>query len=1069
MSGSMRKTLLLWLFGLLFMTTQALAQDRTVTGVVTDAETGEALIGVSVLVKGTSTGSVTDIDGKYTIKLSDGATTLVFSYIGYTTVEAVATGSVLDVKLGAGVELEETVVTGLAIAREKRSTSFATQTLGNDDFNKTANDIFGALQSKVAGVRVNTSSGAMGASNRVVLRGETSLTGNNNALIVVNGVPIDNSVTTGLENSSANFVDFGNRGNDINPEDIESINVLKGPAATALYGSRGASGVILITTKSGKSLANQDKKFNVNFTTSATYDRAYNVMTRQEQYGQGYYPVGPVPGENFSWGPAFDGIVRPWTSPINTPNGQSQLVRPYSAVPNQLDMFFRLGSTYRNTLAVEGGSDKFTYYFAYGNTKNEGIFENSFYNRNNFTLNASAKLSKMISSKFSIQYSNISQRGVLGGREFNRPYQSAIQTPANIPINEVKDYNNPYQNLEGFWGSYTPNPYFIMNEEANDNKVDNLLGSAEITFTPLSYLNFTARVGNNFNLSNTFLRSPKFEYTTDVFNPDNIGGSRALGLGSYVEEAQKNNDLTIDVFGNFNKEVVKDLDVSVLAGYSFYDKQFNELSSSTAGGLVIPGFYNLGNSVNQSITNNTSRRNRLIGAYGNVNLGYKRMVYIDYTARNDWSSTLPEGNRGYFYQSGGISFIATELYKNKVLNYLKLRANIGTTGKDATAYQLSSVFTASPEFDDFFSTDYALRFPVIGIDGSTVSGFTQGNRIGNPDLKPELTRTWEVGADVGFFKNDRLFIEYTYYNQLSSNLIVDVQLPGSSGYTVTARNVGEVQNVGHELAVRATPVLVKGFKWDVRMTLGLNKNEVLKVSDQSDELSLNTGNVQVIARKGYPLGTYKAIDYERNPNDPSQIVVNAQGYPIQSTAFQIFGSYQPKYTMGFGTNLSWKGLAFDIQFDVRKGGYFYSGTKELAEFNGSVVTTLINDRQPYLVPNSVQLTEDGEYVENTVGFADPYPYFSNMPESQNLIDASYIKLREAKISYTIPKKAFGRVPIQSLSLSIVGRNLKMWLPKENVFVDPEQNSFGTNGNVQGLEFTTVPSTRNVGFELRLTF
>lgn len=1060
----MKKTLLLWLFGLL-LTAQVYAQNRTLSGTVTDAASGEALIGVNVTGKGTTIGTVTDIDGKYTLELPKDVTVLVFTYVGYTNLEKAITSLKIDAAMSLeGQLLEETVITAMAIKREKRSVVSALSTVTSEDFNKGNTNVIGAIQAKVPGLRINTVGGQVGASTRIVLRGETSITGNNNALIVIDGIPVNNAVSR-EGTSSSNFVDFGNRANDINPDDIESVTVLKGPAAVALYGSRGASGVVLYTTKSGKNLAGKDKKFNVNVNSQVLFDKVYLQFQRQDQFGQGYQGQ-PDPIENFSWGPAFDGVVRPWTRPVETPNGTSQLIRPYSAVKKQLEDAFDLGITMTNNLSLEGGNDKFTYFLSYGNLRNTGIFPNTFYKRNSITANASAKLSDKISTKFNIQYSNISQRGMQGqsnGGAYEGPYQILIQQPINIPIKELRDFNSPYHDFQGYYGGYTPNPYFILANTNNDNQADNLIGTIELEFKPVEYISLLARVGNNFTLSNNYIRRPQYNYVGS--------GSQPIGADRYSEFSDKRNQLTIDAIATFNKEIVKNVNLTLLGGYNYNEQRYNTLFATTQGGLVVPGFYHLNNSVAPSITENEVYLYRLIGMYGTMNIGYKNLIFGEYTARNDWSASLPRGNRGFFYQGGGVSFVPTELIKKSSIrdwiSYLKVRGNVGTQGKDAPMYRLQSTFTPSPTLA---GGNIPTQFPFLGLDGSIVPGYGLGNRIGNPDLKPELTFSWEVGADVTLLK-EYLTLEYTYYEQNSKNLIVDVSLPSSSGFTTTAKNIGQVKNKGHELSATVHALRnIKGVNWSFRMAFAKNNNVVVKVSDEADELALSTGSIQVVAVTGSPIGTFKAYDYLRAPD--GRVIVNSLGVPSASTEFTYYGNYQAKYTMGFGSTLSWKGLSVDIQFDHRQGGQFYSGTKEAGEWNGTTLSSLVNDRQPYVFPNSVIDNGDGTFTENTRPMTDVFELVGNLSNdvtSRNLLDASYIKLREASISYTLDKKFFKKAPISAITFSVIGRNLKFWLPAENTFADPETNSFGYAGNVQGLEFGSVPTTRSVGFDVKFKF
>ena len=1054
----MKKTLLLWLFGLL-LTSQVFAQNRTLSGTVKDAATGEALIGVNVTGKGTTIGTVTDIDGKYTLELPKDVKDLVFSYIGYTNVEKPILALVVDAAMAVeGKQLDELVVTGMAIKREKRSTSYATNTLKADDLTQGTTNVFSAIQAKTPGVRINTIGGAMGASNRIVLDGEASFLLGNNALIVIDGVPVINSTNSANQNDNLSFVDFGNRGNDFDPDNIESVSILKGPAATALYGSRATSGVVLITTKSGKGSDKSDKKFNVTINSNISFQRAYLQIKRQDKFGQGY-DNNPDPIENFSWGPAFDGVIRPWTPVIILPNGTpSQLIRPYSAVKNQLQDAFNIGTTFKNGIALDGASDKFSYYFSYNNTTNNGIITNTFYKRHAFTANTTARLAKNLTSKVNVQYSKVFQRAMTGAgtANFAGTLQSLLQQAVNIPIFELRDYNSPYQNFNGYYAGYTANPFYLMSHTNNDMKTDNLLASTELEYKPVDFITLTARVGDNLTVSNISQQQPKYKYDRQK---DGVNGG-------YTEDFEKRNQLNIDLFGTFNKDVVKDVNINAMFGFNYLKSKYTDIFGKTQNGIVIPGYYNLNNSVSKPYVETNYSNYGLIGLLGQVGIGYKNMLFGEFTARNDWSSTLPAGKRGFSYFSGGLSFVPSELIKGDAkqwVNYLKIRANAGTQGKDAAPYMLSSVFAAAV-FSDYYNDNLPYQFPVKGLDGSTVNGYTLGNIIGNAKLKPELTTAYEVGAEITALK-EYIHVEYTFYHKTSKNLIVNANLPASSGFTRQVINVGKVRNIGHNLLVSVNAIKnLKGVNWELRMQFAKNNSKVLKANvDGSDVILGGLTTASIIAKEGYPFGTFKANDFNRD--SLGRIIVGANGAPVTSTTQNIFGSFQPKYTMGWGSTLSWKGLAFDVQFDMKQGGVFYSGTKDATDFNGTSLTSLLNNREPYIIPNSV--TANGK--ENTTPLTNLYTLIGSLPESQMLINASYIKLREASVSYTFDKKFFKKAPISAISVALVGNNLKFWLPKENVFADPESNAWGQAGNGQGMEYTSMPTSRSVAVDFKIKF
>jgi TonB-linked SusC/RagA family outer membrane protein len=1079
---------------LLFMVGATIAQ-RSVSGVVTGSD-GGTLIGASVRVKGTSRGTVTDLNGKYTVEVPAGATTLVVSYTGFETIEKALTASnALDVVLAEGRLLEETVVSAIGSKRNKSDVVYANQTVNSADLNSTASrSALNALQGKVAGVKINSASGAVGASTRIVLRGETSLTQGNNALIVVDGVPVNNSASsggggTGSTGDRDNYVDFGNRGNDINPDDIESVTVLKGPAATTLYGSRGGSGVILITTKKGK----KAEKANITITSSYSQEKAYLLYKYQERFGSGYASCGGCGGatdiymgENFAWGPEFTGQNIPWTAvpldaddhPIPLSNGKiEQLSRPYSAVPNNLQNFFDLGSTARNSISMDGGSDKFAYYVGYTNFSNLGIVHNTKLNKHNLVLNVGSKFSEKLRSDFSITYAKLNQRGATeGGYPFG--YSSgtpamafATQTPSNIPFNELRDWNSPYHDFKGFYGQYSINPYYILDNQEVRNTVDNMISNISTTYTPFKDFNITGRVATNFTTSNITEKGPKFSYEkagswSDGEIIDGGRGGSAFSLGSYKESTERIIHMTYDLFGTYNRQLNDDVKMNFTVGFNSIDQATRRVSGTTVGGIVIPGYYDFSNSFEAARATSNAFKYRLMGLYGNTSLTYKNWITAEYSARNDWSSTLPEGNRGFFYQGGGLSVVPSNLesFNAGPMNAIKFRGGLGTAGKDAQAYRLNTYYGLSPLILDQ-GDDFQIRFPFNGVPGAQ-----KLNRIGNPDLKPELSTTFELGTDIGLFKN-RLELEYTYYVVNSSNQIVDVNIPWSSGYSVLPANVGRMVNKGHELSWRLNAINMSDLNVKLYGSWAKNNNvvrEVIKNDSDNDELVIYNGlvhfgghgSMNLVAAEGLPFGTYKGTTFVY---DNGRLVVDANGNPLQSPTQEYLGSYQPDFIASLGAEIkvfnrfSVRGL-----LDGRKGGLFYSGTKLSTEFNGTASTTIINNRQPYVIPNSV--LEGG--TPNTIE-TNAYAYFRGTPASSYLLDGSFLKLRELALSYSIPTAKIGG--FKGATIGVFGRNLKFWVAKENTFADPEVGGVGGASDAVGIESSTTPNSRSYGAEVRLNF
>ena len=1077
------KKIALFLSILLFIgNVVANAQTKTISGRVTSAEDGTPIPGVSVSVKGTTLGTVTNIDGEFELNVPDDADALVFSFVGMATQEIALEG-----RTNISVEMEpqtfgvdEVVVTALGVTnRNAREVVYATQTVDSEQLLSTpTKNALEGLRGKTAGVKLSTGSGSVGASTRIVLRGESSLTGNNNALIVVDGIAIDNSTTAGgAETSTTGYSDFGNRFNDLNPNDIESVTVLKGPSATSLYGSRGSAGVVLITTKKGS----EGEKMRINYNGSYSRESAIILLQRQNRFGQGYDNTHFDSGENWSWGPELDGVVRPWTSPIDSDGDGSleALIRPYSAVENQLKDFFNTGLTQNHNFNISGAKDGFTYFASYGNTNQDGILDNTYYERNNITFNASAQLSEKLRSDFKVSYANVRQNTVQeGSRAFegNNAYAMAIQSPINIPFTELKDYTSPFHDIDGYWGSYSSvNPYYILNEYGNEANIDNLLGNASLTYEILDGLSITGRFGGNIVNTNTNVWTPPFTPSEQLVWTDNLEvatrNTKHESLGEYTRYSKKTENIDALAIANYSKTFREDFSIAASAGYSFFQRKVESLTGGTVGGLTVPGVYNLANSVATPSSEQYNSKYMLYGALANATFGYKNAAFLELSIRNDWSSTLPADNNSFLYGAVGTSLIFTDLLnmESDVLNMGKLRASWGTTGKDAEIYLLDSYFLGNPTIVGL--GDYELFFPKTGIPG-----FTLGNRIGNPSLKPELTTTYEVGTDLGFFR-DIVSLGYTYYKSVHADQIVVVSLPRSTGYTQTAVNIGEMVNKGHELTLSLRPLntVVNGLDFEIFATYSKNDNEVIKITDELDELTIdNFGfaagtTVDLVAKEGLPFGTFKGNNFKYN--DEGQVIVDANtGFPVYPDEDDYLGNYQPDYLMNFGMNAKYKGFGFRMLFDMKQGGKFASQTKYNTEFNGTNVNTTIYNRQPFIIPNSVIENEDGSYSENTIPVTEQEMFTNyDVPVITQLIDASYLKLREVELSYTLPRKVLNKTFVDNARLGVYGKNLWYWLPSENKYADPEVNGPALTGNAQGIETTQTPSSRSLGVNLLLSF
>lgn len=1080
------KRVLLALLMAIFFVGQVFAQTRTIKGKVTSAEDGTPIIGATIIVKGTNLGTVTSVDGTYSINVPEGRNVLIVKFIGMKEKEITISGNTMDVSLEQDIRtLNETVITAQAIRRDKSSLGYSAPVIKSEEIMKGQNQsALNSLSGKVAGVNITGTANAPGSSSRIVLRGGSSITGSNQALIVIDGIPIDNSSVIG-GSSSLSSIDFGNRGNDINPDDIESMTVLKGPAAAALYGSRASNGALIITTKSGKG---GRKNMDITFSTTGTLSRVLSLPDLQNKYGQGGTQINPDgtffnyddPKENFSWGFPFDGQPKEWGQEIN---GVRQK-KNYSALPDNVKDFFVTGKALTNNLSLTGGSDKTAYYLSLNSLNSDGVMPTSadLYNRYSVRFNGSAELAKNFKTSVSLNYIKINSDMIQGGQGVASVFDNVLQTPRDIPLNG-KNLKNPYNTMEGtlfdgdgnslygFYGAYTVNPYYLLAKYKNQNNVDRITGNFTISWAPAEWIDITNRAGVDYYSDRRKFKYPKFssmpaDSTTGNYSAeDNVQGY----VGKYGESEINVSEVLNDLMITFKKRFSTDFSASLLVGNNIRQSQFNQLNSETnSGGLVIPGWYNLNNSDGPVQSTNFYSIKRLIGLYGELNLNYKDMLYLGATARNDWSSTLPKKNNSFFYPSVNLSWIFTELMKDSkisnILNYGKLRASYAEVGNDPDPYLLKTYYDKTTVSGGFAS----IIFPFQG-----TSGLTLGDRIGNENLKPEKTSAFEVGTELGFFEN-RLYIDFSYYQNRSKDLIIPIPISPSTGFTSRVSNTGEVKNSGVELMVRGTPVKTQsGFTWEIYGTYTRNRNKVVSLLEGVDQIVIGGfSGMAIVAAVGKPYGTFYAQDLLRD--DQGRVVVDGTtGLPRFTPTAVYLGSYNPDYQASLGSNFSYKNFSFSFLFDTKQGAEFYSRTKSIIAFNGTSLETVEGGREARIWPNSV--IEDpntpGKYDLNTTAKFYNYDYYANQknrPNGQDVIDASFIKLREVNLTYSLPKTLLSKANIGAASVSLFGNNLWIHRAGNNKYADPEINS-GGSGNEQGFDFTAQPSLANFGMNLKITF
>jgi TonB-linked SusC/RagA family outer membrane protein len=1050
------------------------AQTHTIKGKVVD-EIGNGFPGAGVTIKGTSAGTVTDLEGNFQLDVPDNKNTLVIQAVGYATQEvAAAEGMTIRLKVAAK-ELQGAVVTALGIKRERRELGYSTQTVNNEELTTGNNtSSLSALQGKVAGANITSSTGGPGGSTRIVLRGEKSMTKDNNALIIIDGV-----ITTNIDRTRSNEleqVDFGNSANDVNPDDIESITVLNGAQASALYGSIGANGAVMITTKSGKQRT-KSKGMEVTYKATYTQSDILKYPTLQHEFGQGniYAGIADDRRENFSWGNKFDNQMRPWGQIID---GQ-QLVKPYSDQPNNIKSFFNHGKDLNNYVSLAGGNDNSTYFLSLNALNSSGVIPNTFYNKYSIRFNGTTQLSNNFYSSINLNYINTYSRQPNEGQNIGSVLDNLLEIPRDIPVWELKQLDNKFYSMSyldasgiaryGYYGAYYKNPYWAASEFDNRDRSDRMLGDITLGWKK-GKVDIFDRVGADIISDNASYKSPAFNsQPVDPF----YAGDPYISPGGYAENYLSSIHFNNDLIGKYTQSFSDNFGMNLLVGDNIRINSDRNLSATidpNTNGLVIPGWYNFQNAQGAILVNNPVTNYRNTGIYGDLTLNYKREVFLDLTARNDWSSTLAPGHNSYFYPSASVSWVFTERLSDKlkkIINYGKLRANIAQVGNDAPPYSINAPGYVQTVISNGYGT--SLQYPLNGIPGFAVQ-----NQFGDSSLKPEITRTYEIGTDLSFL-NDKINLTFNYYDARSTNQINAVPLPPSTGFGYQTINLGTVRNYGEEVTLRITPLSIpNGLRWTLFGTFTHNTNVVEGLSGGASQVTLGGySGMAIVAVNGKPYGTFYGSDFQRDPQ--GHVIVDATtGQPLINSTPTYLGSFQPKFIMSFGTDLSYKGLKLHVLFNDHQGGLYYSRNKTNMDFNGTSAGSAANDRQPYVWENSVNaVTQNGTttYVKNTTKFV-PYDYYTNTEQftpATGLVNASYVKLQEVSLYYTLPQKWYQHSPFGMLEVGLFGNNLIIWTAKSNKYDDPEESSVGATGNGQGFNFTANPSVRNYGASLRVTF
>jgi TonB-linked SusC/RagA family outer membrane protein len=1034
------------------------AQMVQVSGTVTSAEDGLPLPDVSVAVKGSTSGTVTNSDGKYTLNVTPNAV-LVFSFVGAATKEISVEGrQVIDVALISIVELGEVVVTALGISREKKALGYSASAFSASDIEraKSVNPLT-AIQGKVAGVDISSSPGP-GTTQNVIIRGFSSF-GNNQPLYIVDGVPVTNSQNRSGSDLNSQ-VDFGSGINALNPDNIENMTILKGAAATALYGSRAANGVVIITSKSGKNLGG---KVEVAYDGAFTLTQVSRLPSEQSMFGQGWSGDRAL-DENGNWGAPFDGKDRVWGNVIDG----DQLYKPYSYLKNRIRDFFDIGAGYKNAVSLSGGNEYTKYHLALSQHRVDGVMPTDADSYKRYTIaTTGSHTHKKITVSSSVNFSSEVNKEVATGQEFSI-YRNLNEIATDISIVDMKNYKDKFYNLDDYFTPYGLNPYFILNENAAVQNKYKIFGKFQVDYDILKNLKITYRFGGDFesSVSETHRTIVKFSEGS----PNEGSSNEDVGYYQQIsrQRMQMNHDAFImfdDQFGDFSVNAILGINVNERSG---------KVLQGTINSIDIPGFYNLRNSLATAVAAQSSSLRRLYGGYVNAELGYKNYLFLTLTARNDWSSTLPESANSFFYPGSTLSFILSDYLKQKNINtgfvdFAKVRVAYGQTGNDADPYAIYDQYSSGSVANPGYPSVANLTFPLNGLNAYAIS-----NTLGNGELKPELTKEFEIGAEVNFFKN-RIGVDFSYYNRYTKGLIEYLPVDPSAGYSWRLANLGDVSNKGFELTLNLVPVKTKNFKWEISYNYSRNHNNVEKL-DVDDVSLTGFGGLTIHAVEGKPLGQFKTNMAEKTLiNGVEHTVVDGKGNPVATADLVFIGKdVNEKYRMGLTNQFSWKGLSLSGTFDFRYGGHLYSYTKDYMGWVGSGPYTAMNDRQPFLIPNSVVKNNDGTYSENTTP-VDPtalHTFYSDGGLGRNdafVIDRSYLKLRNVELSYRLPQSFCDKLRIKGVRISLNASNFLLWTPAENRYIDPETTTFGNDLNAKFGEFGVNPTYKTYSLGLNFTF
>ncbi|TXF77358.1 SusC/RagA family TonB-linked outer membrane protein [Chryseobacterium sp.] len=956
-------------------------------------------------------------------------------------------------------QIEGVVVTALGVKRQAKSSTYGKTIVDGDQLREvTSSNPFENLSGKVAGVDISAPA-QPGATPKIITRGFKSL-GNNQPLYVIDGTPMLNvsSSKTGFDST----FDTGSSINDLDPNIIESMNFLKGAAATALYGKDGANGVILITTKRGK------KRLNIDYISSIDFSEVARVPHIQTRFGQGWNGLSystvvgeggtAASNENGSWGPMFNGSIRPWGRIVNN----SQMIKPYVGLEDAVREFFDIGTTFSNTATISGGGDNADAALTISDISSDGVFptDNDKFMRRAFGFNGGLSFDKLkvrVSANYSHRKTNAVPTGQGDDASFGKSvFQEILQMPNDVSLIDLQDMGNIYNTPSYFFTPYASNPYSVLNNNIVRAKSDRFFGNTNFNYDFTDNFSATLQLGADVQNEDIKRWGAIVDYVPG--SPQDLAtANRVVGAVRESKRTDKLYDAYLTL--NHKAEFGKNWGLMTALGTGYTQKSGNILAAQVTD-LDLPNFYELSNSASTPILAQDNYLNRFFYVFGSAELGFLDRYFLVMTAREEWTSTLPVKSNSYFYPSVGVSAIVLN-----DSNFLKLRAGWAQAGKDTTPYQVYAIAEQTTN-DGYFGS---LLYPFGG-----VNSFEIGTRVSNEDLKNELTTEVEVGAEGRFLRN-RVGFDVSLYNRGTEDILLTKILPRSTGYREILGNFASVRNKGVELLLNLKPLKSKDFEWDLTYTFTKNRSKVIDIKGDDTEIVLvNNYGITYKFVEGETIGTF--YGFVPKTNAAGQYIVNAAtGYYEKTEEEQKIGASERDFVMGLRNSFTYKNVSLSFGIDWKQGGEMYSYTKRLSHFDGNGIETIYNDRNPFIIPNSVIDNGDGTYSENTtpISYENVANFYntSNNPaiEKTHIIDKTFIRLRDVSLAFKFPKEWLGGMGIKGATFSLYGKNLFLWTPADNPYVDPESTTYGNDLNSEMGEFSSNPTQRTYGAMFKFNF